>query len=203
MNKHQPIAPLSLVLFAAVWILIIYAVNSIIAGQLKRAQWQQLLVYATTVAMIGICGEIFLDTVYKFFVGRPLWYYNILPIHGGYTSSYAIIIWALYGYHLYLLHGSLAAKWSITRTRHLALIFSLEALLLEALLTISARLFLGRYMYYYLPGDLWHVSSLQNMPFYFLCGVLILKCLKRFRRDPIFFAVITSWVTLVVAFMAR
>lgn len=196
------ITTFSLTVFAAAWIAVIYLLNSLIAGSWKRIQWQQALVYCTTVAMIGICGEIFLDTVYKFFVGRPLWYYNILPIHGGYTSSYAIVIWAMYGFHLYLLHGSLAAKWSITRTKHLALIFSLEALLLEALLTISARIFLGRYMYYYLPGDLWHVSSLQNMPFYFLCGVLILKCLKRFQRDPVFFSVLCAWITLVVAFMA-
>lgn len=177
-------SPLKLCLFALAWASIIYLVNSAIAGQWKRLEWKPAALYFSTVALIGLFGEIFLDASYRFFVGHPLWYYNILPIHGGYTSSYAVITWGLYGLHLYLLHDSLATRWSITRMRHLVLIFSFEALLLEALLTLSARLVFGKYLYYYLPGDLWHVTSVQNFPFYFICGVVTLRTLQHFRTDP-------------------
>jgi hypothetical protein len=192
--------PLSLFIFALAWTVTVYVLNSIIAGQLKRIEWKEALLYVSTVAMIGLFGEIFLDTVYRAVVGHPLWIYNILPIHNAYTSSFAIATWGIYGLHLYLLHGSLSTKWSISRTRHLSLIFCLEALLLEALLTISAKLFLGTYMYYYLPGDLWHVSSFQNIPFYFLCGVIVLKSLKRFRSDPLYFSGMAIFLTGVIAF---
>jgi hypothetical protein len=187
--------------FAALWAAIIYALNCAIAKSFKRIEPKQLVLYVSTVALIGVSGEIFLDTFYKLIAGHPLWYYNVLPVKHGYTSSYAIVIWGLYGFHLYLLHGSLAAKWSITRTRHLALIFCLEALLLEALLTLSARLFFGTYMYYYLPADLWHVTSIQNIPFYFICGVVLLKTLKRFRTDPVFFTLMNSFLIFVLIFL--
>lgn len=188
----------SYILFAFGWTLIIYALNCAIAKGWKRIEPKQALVYFSTVAAVGLYGEIFLDYTYNAIVGHPLWYYNLLPIFGGYTSSYAIVTWGMYGFHLYLLHDSLATRWSITRTRHLALIFSLEALILEALLTLSAKVVFGKYLYYYLPGDLWHVSSLQNIPFYFICGVVILKTLRRFRKDPLFFTVMNSFLLVVL-----
>lgn len=189
--------------FALAWAVLLYVINSVIAHQLKKIELRQMILYVTSVAMIGVFGEILLDTFYNAVVGHPLWRYNILPFHNGYTSYYALVAWGLYGFHLYLLHGSLAAKWSITRTRHLALIFCLEALLLEALLTLSSRLVFGKYLYYYLPGDLWHVSSLQNIPFYFVCGVIILKTLKRFKSDPLFFSGMSASLTFVLLFLTK
>lgn len=106
------------------------------------------VLYFSTVALIGVFGEIFLDATYNNVVGRPLWYYNILPVQGGYTSSFAIVTWGILGFYLYLMHDNLASKWSITKTKHLALIFSVEALVIEALVTLSARVLLGKYLYY-------------------------------------------------------
>lgn len=187
-----------LVLFAVFWAVIIYTLSCLLAGAFKRIVPKTALVYFMIIALIGLFGEILLDSAYNFFVGHPLWYYNILPIYGGYTSSYAIVTWGLYGFHLYLLHDSLATKWSITRTRHLALLFSLEALVLEALLTLSAKFVFGRYLYYYLPSDLWHISSFQNIPFYFICGIIALKTLKRARRDPVFFSLMSAALLTVL-----
>jgi len=192
-----------LLLFAAGLGAIIYIFNSLIAQEFKKIDLRQAVLYFTTVALIGVFGEIFLDSFYNLFVGRPLWYYNILPIQHGYTSSFAIITWGLYGFHLYLLHGSLAAKWSINKTKHLSLIFSFEALVLEALLTLSTRVVFGKFLYYYLPGDLWHVSSFQNIPFYFICSLVILKTLRRFKADPVFFSAMCLFLTFVLVFLAK
>jgi hypothetical protein len=83
----------------------------------------------------------------------------------------------------------------------LALIFSVEALALEGAITLGARVVFGTYLYYYLPADLWHVSSFQNLPFYFICGFVVLKTLKRFRADPIFFSAMSSALLFVVLFL--
>lgn len=199
----RPINPISLVIFALSVLAVVYAINCLIYGKFKRVDLKLAVLYFTTLAMIGLFGEIFLDTTYNLIVGHPLWYYQILPIQHGYTSAFAVITWGLYGFHLYLLHGSLADRWSIYRTRHLALIFSVEALLLEALLTISARVFLGRYLYYYLPSDLWHVSSFQNLPFYFICGAVTLKTLRRFKADPVFFSLMSGALLAVLLLVSR
>jgi hypothetical protein len=191
-----------LLLFALLWLLIVYLINAAIAKEFKKADIKLALLYFITVGSIGVFGEIFLDTVYNYFVGNPLWEYRILPIHNGYTSVYAPIVWGIYGFHLYLFHDTLHTKWSITRTRYLALILSVEALLLEAALTISSKFLLGDFMYYYFPSDLWHVSSFQNIPFYFICGVIIVKTMRRFKKDPTFFICMCVFLTSVVVFFA-
>jgi hypothetical protein len=191
---------LKLILFALLWLAIIYLLNAVIARKVKKVDIKIALLYFITVATIGILGEIFLDTVYNHFVGNPLWEYKILPVHQAYTSLYAPVVWGLYGIHLYLLHDTFKQKWALTRTRYLALIFSIEALVLEALLTISSKILLGDFMYYYFPSDLWHVSSFQNMPFYFICGVVIIKTMTRFKKDPLFFSLMCLFIAAVVLF---
>lgn len=190
-----------LIIFGIVWLAIAYLVNCLIARRFIKFDLKMALLYFSTVALIGVFGEIFLDATYNHFVGRPLWYYNILPVQGGYTSSFAIVTWGILGFYLYLMHDTLASKWSITKTKHLALIFSIEALVIEALVTLSAKLIFGVYLYYYLPSDLWHVTSVQNIPFYFICGIAILKTIKRFRKDPYFFSAMSFCLIYVLIFL--
>lgn len=190
----------SLLVFACLWAVILYGLNSAIARKWKRIVPKDALVYFFGVALIGLFGEIFLDTVYNHVFGHPLWRYNILPIHHAYTSSYAIVVWGLYGFHLYLLHNTLHAR-SITKTLQLALIFCVEALILEAALTISAKYLLGDFMYYYYPSDLWHVSSFQNIPFYFICGIVIIKTMQRFKAAPLYFSAMSMSLLFVIAFL--
>ena len=191
--------PLSLVVFALLWTGIVYTLDSLIIGHFKKISPKIALLYIATVAMIGVFGEIFLDSIYNYFVGNPLWRYNILPIHQAYTSAYAPVIWGILGLHIYLIHDTLRG-WGVRKTRTLAFIFSLEALLLEALLTISSKYLLGEYMYYYYPGDLWHVTSIQNMPFYFICGVVVTLTVKRFKTSPRFFTVLCAFLVSVIVF---
>ena len=72
-----------LVLFSLFWLIVIYLLNCLIATQLKRIQLRAAIVYFMATALIGLFGEIFLDTFYTFYAGHPLWYYNILPIYNG------------------------------------------------------------------------------------------------------------------------
>jgi len=186
--------------FSLAWLLALYLLNCLISRSLKRINLKQAVLYFCTTAMIGLFGEIFLDTFYKWAFGTPLWRYNVAPIHLAYTSSFAIVTWGLYGFHLYLLHGTLRAR-SISKSWHLALIISVEALFLEAALTLSAKPFFGDFMYYYYPNGLWHVSAFQNIPFYFIFGFVIINVLRRFQTSPRFFSILAAWLTFIIAFM--
>ncbi len=188
-----------LFLFGVLLAAIVYLFNSAIARGFKKIQPARALLYMSTVAMIGVFGEVFVDTIYKHLFHTPLWRYNVLPIHHAYTSYYAAVLWGIYGFYLYLLHDSLG-KWSVSRERHLALIFSVEALVMEASAELASRVVLGKYVYYYYPGGLWHISAFQNFPFYLLCGFLIVKTIKRFRADPVFFTVINVWLIAILLF---
>jgi hypothetical protein len=189
-----------LVLFACLWTGVVYGYNCLLARRILAIDPARAGIYFMAVALIGVSGEIFLDTVYKSVVGTPLWEYKILPVHGGYTSYFAPVIWGIYGFHLYLFHG-LLDRWNVRGLLKRTLIFSFEALLFEALLTLSARPLLGDYMYYYFPSDLWHVTSVQNMPFYFICGLLIFRTVERFKKDPQFFSLMSASLMVVIIFM--
>jgi cytochrome c-type biogenesis protein CcmE len=76
--------------------------------------------------------------------------------------------------------------------RRLALIVAAEAVVLEMACNLAFLALTGEYLFFYLPGDLWHLSSLQIVPFYFLSGLAIAKTLRRFRRDPAFFTVLSG-----------
>ena len=188
-----------LLFFAVVWFIGVYLLQSAFARRFKRIQISRALVYISTVCMLGIYGEVFVDASYKFVFGTPLWRYDILPIHHAYTSLYAAVLWSAYGFYLYLLHDNLK-KWSVEREWHLVLLFSFEALAIEALVEITSKLVFGKYIYYYYPDGLWHISAFQNFPFYLICGFLIVKTVKRFLVDPTFFVFLNTWLTCMALF---
>jgi hypothetical protein len=188
-----------LVIFGIFLIVIVYLINCVIVRGIKKISPSRALLYISTVAMIGVFGEIFVDTIYAWIFGNPLWIYNVLPIHHGYTSQYAVVLWGIYGFYLYMLHDSLG-KWSRNTQMHLALIFSFEALVLEAAVELISKGAFGQYVYYYYPGDLWHISTVQNFPFYLICGYLIVRTIHRFKADPRFFTIIATWVTVILVF---
>jgi len=196
----MPFTTTRLIFFSVFLLATIYLVNVIIARKFKRIEPTPALLYVSTVAMIGVFGEIFADTIYEYVFGIPLWRYNVLPVHHGYTSEYAIVLWGLYGLHLYLLHGSLENV-SFVRKRHLALMFAFEALILEAVVELASKVFFGEYVYYYYPDDLWHISTVQNLPLYLLCGCLIVVVIDRFKFSPRFFIILCSWLTAIMVFM--
>jgi hypothetical protein len=188
-----------LVLFSAAWLVGIYLFNSLLARRFKKINVKRALVYITTVAMLGLYGEIFVDSFYAHFFNTPLWRYDILPIHHAYTSSFAAVLWGAYGFHLYLLHDSLK-KWSADKEIRLMILFAFEALIIESLVELTSKVLRGQYIYYYYPGGLWHISAFQNFPFYFICGLLIVKTVKRFQADPRFFVFLNSWLIVMVLF---
>jgi hypothetical protein len=175
----------ALPLFTIVWIIIVYALNCAIARQWLRLELRPVLFYVAMLAGLGVLGEILIDTGYNLVFGQPLWEYRLLPIHHAYTSVYSLLLWGAVGFHMYLLHGTLQKR-GITSLHKLALVFGLEAIFYEAVVNLSYLALFHRYIYYYLPTDLWHITSVQALPLYCLAGfgtVTILRFAMRLPRS--------------------
>jgi hypothetical protein len=189
---------LALTIFALLWIAIVYAFNSLIIGKLQPVKLKTACVYIATTALLGVCGEIFVDSVYRALFGEALWLYHVYPIHDGFTSYYAPVIWGILGFYLYLLHDTLKLK-KFTENK-LALLFAAETLIIELLANLSFLLLFHRYLFYYLPNDLWHLTSVQTLPFYLLAGFMLTRTVKRFQKDWLFFTLMSiALIYLLIA----
>lgn len=191
---------LHLILFSVVLFSAVLLVGLIVNRGFRKIVWSQALLWIAAVAMIGVVGEIFVDSLYKDIFGTPLWRYNFLPVNHAYTSGWAPVLWGMFGFFLYLVHHKYG-RWTPHQLAKLSVIFALEALAIEALADIISKPILGKYIYYYYPNGLWHISAFQNVPFYFLCGALIIYTIHWFKPSPHFFIVISSWVVIVTVYL--
>lgn len=191
---------LSLVYFSIAWIAIIYLFNCLVAREFKRVHPTRALAYISSVVLLGVFGEVLIDSLYDALFGVPLWEYRLLPLHNAYTSYYSLVIWSMYGFYLYLLHDSLNNH--VRSSRVLAIVISVEAILLEILLNVSHLLIFGQYVFYYFPNDLWHVTSIQAIPVYFLAGLFIVRMTRGIKVDPVFFATVNMVLVAVLVFIA-
>lgn len=187
---------LPLVYFSLGWVGVIYLFNSVITKEFKRIDVGTALLYATSVALVGVFGEVLLGSVYQFVIGAPLWQYQVLPIHTAYTSYYSPVIWGMYGFYLYLLHDSLCG-YCARSIGPLAVFISIEAIVLELLLNLSHLIIFNQYIFYYLPNGLWHLSAFQVIPFYLIAGLVIARFLNGFKSDMRFF-IFTNLVLISV-----
>jgi hypothetical protein len=185
---------LQLLTFSIAWAVVIYAFNALFAQEFIRPKFKQLLLYVTTMAALGILGEVVLDTAYKLIFGVRLWEYRLYPVHDAYTSLFSIVLWGMVGLHIYLLHGTLKKK-GIISINQIALIFCVEAIILEALSNLSFLALFGKFIFYYNPGNLWHITSIQALPLYLLGGYAMIAALKIASLRP---KVVTLGNTLLI-----
>lgn len=188
-----------LFLFAVISLAAVVLFNLLVNRGFKKFQLSRALLWVSSVAMIGVLGEIFVDTIYNHFFHTPLWRYNFLPVHHAYTSGYAPVLWGTFGFFLYLMHHKYE-RWSPKELTRLSIIFGLEALFIEAIADLVSKLILGDYIYYYYPNGLWHISAFQNFPFYFLCGRLIIQTIHWFKNSPHYFTYLSAWVTTITIY---
>jgi hypothetical protein len=192
---------LPLVYFSFVWIGVIYLFNCIVAKKYKKIDIKIALLYVTSVILVGVFGEVLVDTLYTAAFGSPLWQYRLLPIHNAHTSYYSLVIWGMYGFYLYLLHDSLSVR--LHSHRMLAVLISLEAIVLELLLNFSHFLIFHQYIFYYFPAGLWHLSAFQAIPFYFIAGLVIVKSVHGFKSNPWFFSLMNIILVSVLMFCTQ
>jgi hypothetical protein len=185
--------------FFALCVAIVYFGNCVFAKRLIRIEPKMAALYVSTLALIGIYGEIFVNKLYDVLFGHPLWTYRIEPIHGGLSSKYAFFLWGIYGLHIYLLHGALKGR-RINSKKYMTYIFGFEGVAIEFITNSLFLIIFNRYLFYYPANDLWHITSLQGIPCYIAGGWVISKSLERFKQDPKFFIVMNLLLTSVIVF---
>ena len=143
---------------------------------------------ASSVLLLAIIAESLINPFYELWFGSKLWVYHVFPLYDGNVSALAVIVWSAYGIHLYFTRQSLDKKlragWN--RNGAKALIIGLEA---PFIFEVSGNLLFlqlsNHYYAYYLPADVYHLTSLQVVPVYSFCiffGLLILKQLEGLPR---------------------
>lgn len=190
-----------LFLLSIFWIATIYIFHCVANQKLLRINIKTLVLYCSVMAMIGPLGEIAINTFCKEVFGSILWRYKVIPLHSASTSEYALVIWMMYGFHLYLLHEFPGIIKKKLRARKAALIIAIDALVLEILLNITAIIFFGTFIFYYIPSDLWHLSTLWVLPFYYLGGLVITHSLRRFKQDKLFFSVMSLLIATTIIYL--
>lgn len=189
------------IIFTFAWIVIIYLISCFLCKGYNKIKVLPAVLYVSSVALIGIIGEISVGSLYQSVFHYPLWQYRILPLHSAHTSYYSIFLWGTYGFYIYAMHGTLSRTHKVTENAE-ALILSMEAILFELLVNGSYYLLFHKYIFYYLPVGLWHLSAFQAIPFYFFAGLAISEAIKRFKRDPAFYISMNSLIVATLVFLA-
>lgn len=191
---------IELIGFALILSIIVYIGNSIYARELKRINFKYASLYVTAVAAMGVSAELIIGTFYFMLFDKPLWQYTLLPIHSGYTSYYAPIIWGIYGLQIYLVHDTFIKK-HIAKLKLLISFICIEAIIFEAFVNLLFIALSGQYLYYYYPAELFHLTSVQTLPFYLLAGFVITTVLTFEKIKPFMSIFINTAIALIVIFV--
>ncbi|MBI5460701.1 MAG: hypothetical protein HY941_00760 [Gammaproteobacteria bacterium] len=150
---------------------------------------REMALLAALVFLLAILFEASLNPLYTRLFGAKLWVYRLFPLHDGNVSALALVAWTSYGVHLYFLNQTLDSRIAAGTRRNLikAALIGLEApLLWEVLGNGFFLLTVGEFYAYYLPGDVFHFTSLRVIPVYMLCiysGLHVHGYLRRHAAD--------------------
>jgi len=192
---------IKLVLFFLYTVAVIYLINFGLANKSTPTNTKEVYMYSGTLAMTGIISEVLINSFYRAAFDSPLWLYQVTPIRQGDTSVFAFFQWSLYGYHLYFVRKKLQSYHFRYEDALFALVLSIDALLLEILINISSNFFLGTFVFYYLPGDIGHLTTVFVYPFYLLGGAALCEFFRRFEKDPMFFGNLSFSVASIIVFL--
>ncbi|TRX00886.1 hypothetical protein [Candidatus Methylobacter oryzae] len=191
----------NLILFFLYLVAVVYFLGLALTGKSTPTNIKDAYMYAGTLAMIGIISEVAINSFYRTVFDSPLWLYQVAPIHGGDTSVFAFFQWPLFGYHLYFVRKKIQSYRFKYEAAVFAFAVSVDALLLETFANISSAISLNTFIFYYLPGDLGHFTSLRVYPFYLLGGAILNETFKRFKTDPLFFGNLGFVIAFIFVFL--
>ncbi|HTK39917.1 MAG TPA: hypothetical protein VL362_03580 [Patescibacteria group bacterium] len=180
--------------------LVVYALDSLYARRWLTIE-RRAVAYISAAILIGIFGEVLVESVYGLLLGEPLWYYKYLPVHDSFTSQFSVVLWGMFGLHIYWANLTLRERYPALNRLQRAVIFSVESLLLESFVNLVWLGVFGYLIYYYTPADFAHVTAWQNIPCYFGASWAILVSAKRFSREPWFFASMAGLIAFVFLFL--
>jgi len=191
----------NLIIFFLYLAAVIYLAGFALVNSLTEIRIKEVYMYSGTLALIGCISEVAINSFCKAAFGAPLWIYRVTPIHQGDTSIFAFFQWSLYGYHLYFVHKKIYSLNIKHKDYLFILLLSIEALLLEIFVNVSSKFFLNTFIFYYIPGDMGHLTTVFVLPVYVLGGAILIEIFKRFLRDPVFFGNLSFSIAFIFVFL--
>lgn len=179
------------IIFSLLLVTLSYSINRRLLGAELTLDFYRLALTASSVVLLALIGESLINPLYTAWFGQKLWVYRIMPLHDGNVSLLGSMVWAAYGIHLYFTLQTLSCKLPrrLNNNAVFAIIIGFEApFVLEILGNLLFLKLLGEYYAYYLPEDIWHLTSIQVVPVYIFClfvGLRILNALEKLPRKPV------------------
>ena len=170
------------------FISISFLVNRKLASPVFNVDPYLALLYAATVFLMAITAEVIVNTIYLYFIGEKLWVYHVMPLYNQDVSLFAPFLWSAYGIHLYFIEQTYRHRLPklMKRKNASALLHGLDApLIFETSGNLIFLLLAGTYYAYYIPGDLFHLTSIRVIPLYMFCifvGLIVLRWLEKQSR---------------------
>lgn len=166
---------LKLLLFTFIQFIPLYIWFVLLKKKDIKVDFRLIVSYFLFGSWFGMYGELFLFKFIDLLFHAPIWEYRLLPIHNGITSSFGPIMWGNAAIYIcfhknYPLKPSLNA--GLLRTFALE---SLFLLVLETVFNVIAILIFNDYYFYYFVPDLFHLTSLTNLPFWWVGYQLVVK----------------------------
>jgi hypothetical protein len=193
--------PTNLIIFFLYLVAVIYLVGLVLVKKSTEIKNKDVYMYSGTLALIGCISEVAVNSFCRAVFGSPLWIYLVTPVHNGDTSMFAFFQWALYGYHLYFVQKKIQSFKFKHEEYIFILVLSVEALLLEIFVNISSSFFLNTFIFYYVPSDMAHLTTVYVLPVYILGGAILIETFKRFLQDPVFFGTLSYSVAMIFVFL--
>jgi hypothetical protein len=191
----------NLIIFFLYLVAVIYFAGFALIDSSTKIKIKEVYMYSGTLALIGCISEVAVNSFCRAAFDSSLWTYLVTPVHQGDTSIFAFFQWSLYGYHLYFVQKKIQSFKAKYEEYIFALVISVEALLLEIFVNISSNFFLNTFIFYYIPGDMGHMTTVFVFPVYILGGAILIEIFKRFLKDPVFFGNLSFSIASIFVFL--
>jgi hypothetical protein len=164
-----------IIVFVLFFLPLLYFLSSFVAKKFLSIHVPKLVLYMGCTFFGAMWFEVILDTLFVKFIGYPGWLYKVWPVHQGYTSGVGMFMWPLYGFFVYCINQAIATNPRLADINNVAakaFFYALDAMALEILTNIFTILLFHTYLFYYLPGDLKHFTTIQIfLPYLFVSGL--------------------------------
>ncbi len=192
----------NVVVFAVIFLSVFYIGSSLVKRSFIKLDLKKIILYVTTFSLLGLVGELFVNTSYQYITGNQLWEYRLLPAHNGSVSYFFIFVWGSLGFYKYISEIIFPKIVSFTPIAQ-GILIGTEAIFIELLYNGLYFLCFNDYIFYYFPNNLGffaHLSCLQVIPFYFLFGFAITKLLKKLKNVSTTF-IVFHWFIIITLVM--
>lgn len=162
-----------------------FLLNRRLLGGRLDTDIRQIVLLAALTFLTAVLCEAGINPLYEAVFREKLWEYRLLPLHDRNVSALALLVWTAYGVHLHFMTQFLD-HWLAAGPRqrfYKACIIGAEApLLWEVAGNVFFLLVVDEFYAYYVPGDLFHFTSLRVVPVYILCIYFGLWAYGRLRE---------------------